>query len=243
MAEKFIVNTKQSNAKELLTEIIAIRKLIENRDVGDIVAQSVYDFVRATPHTIRLTVTYYSKKEPPFKAREVRKAIYNIPDLTRVNADWTKIKTAMGNANGYLWGRFRATANLNNGRQCAIYGGSEAEAEAEGRLRALLKLSSAKILTLSVTEEKKEGLRDKDKILYKPNIRMYPAYFSILSSNKIINESNKEITLSFGTKNDNLSGTFKRKKTVKIPLWTEKEPSYVKSFIAEMLRDRGASTK
>ena len=70
---------------------------------------------------------------------------------------------------------------------------------------------------------------------------MYPGYFSILSSNKVINESNKEITLPFGTKNDNLSGTFRRKRTTKIPLHTEKEPGYVKELIREMLRDRGTT--
>lgn len=239
MSEKFIVNTTSKDAKSLITEIVAIRKLIENRDVGDIVAQPIYDFVRATPHTVRLTVMFFSRKYPPYKQRECRGATYNIPDLFRTNASWNIIKTAMGGKNGYLWGRFRATANLNNGRQSVVYGGSESEAVT--RLKALTKLSSAKILTIGVTEEKKEGLRATDKILYKPTIRMYPAYFSILSSNKIINESNKELTLPFGTKNDNLSGTFRRKKTVKIPLYMDKEPSYVKQFILEMLRDRGVS--
>ncbi|MGB3761265.1 MAG: hypothetical protein WBA07_33640 [Rivularia sp. (in: cyanobacteria)] len=237
MTEKFIVNASQSQAKSLLTEIIAIRKLIENRDVGDIVAQSAYDFVRATPHTVRLTVFYYSKKFPPYKQRSVRGATYNIPDITRSNASWTTIKAAMGGANGFMWGRFRASANLDNGRQAAVYGGSESEAVT--RLKALVKLSSAKILTLGVTEERKEGLRATDKILYKPTIRMYPAYFAILSSQKIINESNKELTLPFGTKNDNLSGTFSRKKTVKSPVYPSKEPSYAKELITEMLRDRG----
>lgn len=237
MAEKFILNAKTTNAKELITELLAIRKLIENRDVGDIVATPVTEYVRASPHTIRLTVIFSSSKEPPFKGKGIKQATYNIPDLTRTNANWTKIKTAMGGENGYLWGRFRATANLSNGRQACIYAGSKKEAE--DRLKALLQLSSAKILTLSVTEEKKEGLRAKDKILYKPTIRMYPAYFSILNSKKIINESNREITLPFGTKNDNLSGTFKRVKTTKLPLWMNKEPSNIKGFIREMLRDRG----
>lgn len=239
MTEKFIFNAKEKNAKELLTKLNAIYSLIEHRDVGDIVAETAYDYVRATPHTIKLTIAYYSKQHPPYKQREVRKAIYNIPDLIKTNADWTKIKTAAGGKNGYLWGRFRATANLDNGRQCALYAGSKKEAE--DRIKALIKLSSANIKTLSVTEELKEGLRAVDKILYKPTQRMYPAYFSILSSKKIINESNKELTLPFGTKNDNLSGTFRRKKTVKIPLWTSVEPKYVKKFIAEMLRDRGTT--
>lgn len=237
MTDKFIINTNAKEAKSLITEIVAIRKLIENRDVGDIVAQSVYDFVRATPHTVRLTVMYFSKKYPPYGSRGIKGATYNIPDLIRANASWPIIKTAMGGTNGFMWGRFRATANLDNGRQCSVYAGSESGAAT--RLKALVKLSSAKIITLTVTEEKKEGLRATDKILYKPTIRMYPAYFSILSSKKIINESNKEISLPFGNKNDNLSGTFRRKKTVKIPLYLEKEPAYVKPFINEMLRDRG----
>ncbi|MCJ8280646.1 MAG: hypothetical protein MJK14_12290 [Rivularia sp. ALOHA_DT_140] len=157
--------------------------------MGDIVASSAYEYVRATPHTIRLAIFYYSRKHPPYSQKKTRRAIYHIPDLTRVNANWKTIKTAMGGTNGHLWGRFRATANLDNGRQIAVYGGSKIAATE--RINALVKLSSAKIITLSVTEEKKEGLRATDKILYKPNTRMYPAYFAILHSNKIINESNK----------------------------------------------------
>ncbi|NJM18122.1 MAG: hypothetical protein HC907_05065 [Richelia sp. SM1_7_0] len=239
MSEKFIISGSASNVKKTINDLLAFRKIIGDRDIGDFVGYPVTEYVRASPHTIRLTVFYSTKREYPFKGKGVRSATYNIPDLKRSDADWTKIKSAMGGDNGYMWGRFRATANLNNGRQAVVYGGSEKEAE--DRLRALLTLSTAKILTLSISEEKKEGLRATDKILYKPTVRMFPTYFTILNSAKIINESNKELNLPFGTKNDNLSGTFRRTKTTKLPVWMDKEPKNIKPFIAELLRDRGST--
>lgn len=238
-ADKFIVSTNSRDAKSDITRILALRKFIGDRDIGDFVGIPVTEYVRASPHTIRLTVIYSSNKTPPFQGKGVKQAIYNIPDLLPTNADWKIIKAAAGGESGYMWGRFRSTANLSNGRQAAVYGNSKRSAEE--RLKALLKLSSAKILTISTTEELKEGLREQDKILYKEATRMYPAYFAILSSEKIINESNKELTLPFGTKNDNLSGTFRRVKTTKLPLWTKTEPSNIKPFIREMLKNRATN--
>lgn len=232
MSEKVRLRVRCNLAKSILSEVLAIRQLIADRDIGDIVAAPVEDWIRASPQTIKLTVQLSSNKQPPFKAypgKRYVQAIYNIPDVDPKKLTWANIKKACGGASGYSWGRFRATANLDNGRQMQIYGGTAEDAET--RLRALLALSTAHILTLSITEEKKEGRRASDKKMYKATTKVYPAYFSIINTKKIIVESEKEMK-SVSSK---LAGNFKRSRTKKIPLWTTKEPGNVRKSIQDAL--------
>ena len=218
--------------KSIVSEIISVRKLIENRDIGDFVGTPMGDVARANPQLIKLTVTFFSKKSPPFKASEgVRfvKAVYNIPDIDKTQLSWATVKAACGGENGYMWGRFRATAKLDDGRQMQVYGATDVEAET--RLKALLALSTTKLLTVTVAEEKQEGRRAAKQEMAKPSTQIYPAFMSILNYKKIVTESGKEIK---GTDNK-LAGTFKRKSTKKIPLWLPKEPSNAKSLIKDAL--------
>ncbi|RUT07279.1 hypothetical protein DSM106972_025400 [Dulcicalothrix desertica PCC 7102] len=232
--EEIILSGTEETLKPVITLLIGIFQMIENRDIGDIVAMPVPEYVRANPLTTKLCITYFSKKEPPFfskKQDKIIKAIYNIPDVKHGALKWEAIKNAAGGANGYQWGRFKARANLNNGREMSIYGASGEIAEK--RLLELLTLSNAKIKTLSITEEKKEGVRASDQGLYKEATQMYPAYFSILNSEKIIIESNREHIMNART---TMSGTYKRTQTRRVALWVDKKPADCDAVIAEALR-------
>ena len=241
MTEKIRISSNIIFLKPILSEILTIHQMIENRDIGDVVATPVEEFVRAQPHVIKLTVILFSEKEPPFSAKspkKIIKAVYNIPNIERSLITWEKVKQACGGTNGFLWGRFRATANLDNGRQMQVHAGSANEAEE--RLKALLKLSSAKLITLSITEEKKEGNRAEGKRMYKETTRVYPAYMTIINSQKIIDESNRE-TYESKTR-VGVAGTFRRERTVKIPLWIEKAPSNYNQILNEAFKNRGDKT-
>jgi len=228
MAEIIRIRTNCNLIKSVVSEIISIRKLIENRDIGDFVGQSVTETALTTsPQTIRLTVMLYSLKFPPFK--KGKSITYKIPDADRTKLTWANIKAACGGDNGYYWGRFKCTANLNNGRQMQVWGGSELEAET--RLKALLSLSTAKILTASTSEQKKEGVYAEDQPLYKATTRVYPGFFSILDYKKIATEVAKG--MQGVTKK--LSGNYKRKTTKKIPIWLPKEPANASTLIKQAL--------
>lgn len=232
--EEIILSGTEETLKPIITLFLALYQLIDNRDVGDIVALPVPEYVRANPLTTKLCITYFAKKEPPYyskKKDKIIKVTYNIPDVKHKALKWEAIKNVAGGANGYQWGRFKATANLSNGRQMQIHGGN-AEV-AEKRLKELLTLSNAKIVTLSITEEKKEGKRATDQGLYKPSTQIYPAYFSILNSEKIIIESNREQIMNART---TMSGTYKRTQTRRVPLWTKEKPANCDAIIAEALR-------
>jgi hypothetical protein len=153
--------------------------------------------------------------------------------------DWEVIKEAAGGSNGYNWGRFRCTANLDNGRQMKLHAATKEEAEK--RLKALAALSTAKILTISITEEKKEGRRKQYQTLHKKNTKVYPAYFCVVNSEKILVESDRQRKEKIPGLKSTLAGDFRRQRTVKIPLWVEKEPELCKDIIKEALRVRGSA--
>lgn len=234
--EKIVLAVNRTNYKSVVSQVIASRNLIENRDIGDFVATPVEDYVRAKAETIKLTIFFFNFQYPPFRERNgfrFVRATYNIPDANKAKLDWLTIKNACGGAEGHTWGRFRATANLSNGRQMQVYGGSDEIAA--NMLKALAAFSTAKILTLTVAEEKKEGKRAENKKMYKENTRIYPAFFSVLNFEKVIAEEQRE----YSGFNATLAGDFKRSRTKKIPLWVAKEPSNARAIIIEALRVRG----
>lgn len=242
--EKIILSVGAMDWKPMVANAIANRQVIMNRDVGDIVALPAEDYlktkaIRAQPLILRLTITFFSQAQPPFNRVQginFVRAIYNIPDVRREVLDWTTIKNACGGSNGFLWGRFRATASLDNGRKMAVYGSSETNAK--NLLETLAKLSTAKITSVTVSEELRQGLRAENKKLYKETTRLYPGYFSVLNEKKILNEALLE-----GSYTGTLIGNFKRQSTPKIPLWVQKEPSNTKALIVEALKDRSQKVK
>jgi hypothetical protein len=119
----------------------------------------------------QVIIEFRSKDRPPWRhlnGDRPRTATYTIPDM-KVSVDWQKIKKA---AKYYIWGKFRATANLDNGRQMAVYGSTPQIAE--DKLKDLMSLSTAKIVTLSITEEK-----DRNAALKKSPTVMYPAHITV----------------------------------------------------------------
>lgn len=247
MSEQIILSGSEETLKPIITLLLGIHQLIENRDIGDFVGLPLPQALQAQPHTVKLTIWFYSNKEPPFKGKPGEpfvRACYNIPDVDRRKLSWEAIKLAAGGANGYTWGRFRASANLSNGRQMQVYGGDEEQAKE--RMFALASLSKAKIQTLTVAEEKKYGRRATNRLMYKETTKIYPGYFSVINTEKLLVEAEREQFQAKSTKNKptgQLSGDFIRKKTKKIPLWVTKEPSNCKSLIKEALRVRGANSK
>jgi len=238
MTEEIILSGAEENLKPIIALLIGIRQLIEHRDIGDVVAMPLIEKVLAEPQTVKLTIFFHPNKNPPFtyeKGQHQLKPCLNIPDIDLRKLSWNNIKTAAGGENGYNWGRFLATANLSNRRQMQVYAGSEKEAEE--RIIALAALSKAKILTISVTEEKKTGRRATNKLLYKPTTRVYPAYFSVINNEKLLVEAERELRQK--RVRGRLAGDFKRITTKKIPLWTHKEPPNTKDLIREALRVRG----
>jgi hypothetical protein len=217
MTKEIILSGSEESLKPIISMMIALTQLLEEKDIGQFLGESI---------------VFFSVKTPPWKSptpgKKLVKATYNIPDVTRKNVDWAKIKKACGGSNGYTWGRFRTTANLDNGRQMQVYGGSKQAAEE--RLRELAELGTAKILTLTTAEELKEGRRATDSWMYKEDTVIYPAFFSVINSKKIIKASNKNLVTQ-GRRRSKISGDYLEYGSERVPLWVDKEPSNAKMII------------
>lgn len=236
MSERIILKGRMQMLKPLITEVLAIHQLIRERDIGEFTGYPLDEYVREKPQSFKLKILYYSVTSPPWRTRDSSRfvrATYHVPFVNRIKIDWQTIKLACGGSNGYMWGRFRACANIVNSdgsiRPMQVYGSSEEEAEQ--RLKALLTLSDGTIASLVTAEEKKEGRRAADKLLYKETTRVYPAYFTIIHQEKIVTESNTAL----------LTGNYKRNKA-RIPLWTDTKPPEAEERIREALRVRGSSS-
>lgn len=205
--ETILLTGQQHQVQQTIQATLATHKMIHNRDVGAIVGQPAEDWLKAKIQRRKLTIVFKSRREPPYIADQqgdrVREATYTIPDV-KPGLTWSEIKSA---ANAYTWGKYRATANLDNGRQMAVYGSTEQQAEV--KLLELLQLSSANLLTLSITEEKTRH----------PNLRkeatpMYPAYATLL-----VRRSTAETT-----GRTDLTGDNYQEQLTRIDLWTAEEP-------------------
>lgn len=170
--EKLYVEGTESEVKERVAQTISNLRVLGHRDLGEIVGQPVGEYLRAQPHRRKATVIFKSldgraTRDP--NGDRARQVTYTIPDLERI-LTWNEIKRAV---RPYNWGEWRATANLNNGRQMAVYGASAVEAE--DKLRDLLELSTADIVTLSISQEKDRDFRVKKRVT-----RMYPYKMKLL---------------------------------------------------------------
>jgi hypothetical protein len=222
--ERLLLQGTEQELIESLPRVMLDYDLLDNRDVGTMIASPPEEVIRRRPNARLLTITLKSTPRPPWRAGvgagEYKETSIEIPDAKR-NITWQKVKQACSGANGYLYGRFKAIATLNNYRTMSCF--ASTEDEARDRIKAYAELSEAEILFVDVVEEVKEGIRLTNPNLYKDPIRVYPAYFSIMAHEKILGgESGFQTT----------AGKLKRQRYV-IDLWPETEPQEA----AEIIRD------
>lgn len=209
----YFQNVPQQVLIPAVQQTINIHRMIHNRDIGQIVGQPADEWIRAKPHYRQLVILFYAKERPPWRdttGKMVKRAIYSIPDV-KTGVTWQEIKSA---AKPFTWGRFRATANLDNGRQMAVYGGSPEEAKKV--LNSLMMLSTAKILTLSVTEEEIRPTR-----LRKSATKMYPVYGTLLARRDSVT----------GRGLPTLDNRVLSEKEVRFDLWVQTEPKNMPQLI------------
>ncbi len=205
-SEQLILSATTNDLEASTLETLNNYRLISNRDVGQIVGMPADDFVSAKPLRRQLQIIFKAKKEPPWRmpnGKQAKKFEVTIPDPI-IGLTWSKIKLA---AKPYTWGKFRATAHLDNGRQMAVYGSSKSEAEKT--LRRMLTLSTAKLLNLNVTEE----VEKKNIDLKKDPTVAYPAYANLLIRRTTTGEGR-----SF------TDGTKASEDRIRIDLWPNEAP-------------------
>jgi hypothetical protein len=235
--EEIIISGNEETVKPIITILVGIHQLFNNRDIGQFVGEPLEENIRAIPSLLSMKIIWYSAKEPPFQApvgKRFVKAECNIPDIARKNLKWETIKQLAGGANGYDWGEFLANARLTNGRQIHVRGATEAIARKQ--MENMLQLTTAEVTSLAVTQLKKTGRRAAGQSMEIKDTRIYPAHFVIINSRKINLTQEKiyrdEITTR---KVSSLRGDYARRGSQRIPLWEEKAPKNYKQIIANAM--------
>jgi hypothetical protein len=230
--ERIILAGPEQVLKGNIVQTMTSYQLIENRDVGSLVGMPADDYLRANPQSLRIVVTLFSLEKPPWISKNgarLVKVSYAIPDLKQSKLDWETIKIACGGANGYMWGRFRCTAVLDNGRQMQVMGATADEAE--DRLTALLTLSNAEIVKKpTISEDRAEDVSGS---YLKQPTRVYPGFFTIMNQYRVPGGRKGGIPMSDGTYN---------RKNDKILLWTDQKPFGTDERITDLLKKPGLDT-
>jgi hypothetical protein len=224
---EIILSGTEETLKPIITLLVGVSQLIESKDIGQFVGEPLIANVQALPHTSRLKLILCNVKAPPFVAPpggKLIKAEYQIPDIKPTKITWQGMKDTCGGTNGFIWGNWLATANLDNGRQMQAYGGNAMEAE--NMLDRMLLLTTAESLSRSCTELKKTGRRAKGQGLYREPTRLYPLYFHVINSKRIAKIENRRVAEEKRTnKRSKLRGDYIELGTERIPLYTAKPPA------------------
>lgn len=219
--------------KANISQTLTNYQMWEDKDIGSFVGSPVDDYLRARPRSISLVIQFFSRQQPPWRKvgqNRLVSATYSVPDIDTTKLDWEKIKLACGGNNGYLYGRFRATGILDNGRQMAIY--AHTAQEAEDRLKALLALSKAKLLKKpTFTEDRTEDVSGS---YVKQPVQIYPAYFTILNQYQIPGALGSGVPIN---------GKRYIRKNDRIDLWISQKPYDFDGRILELLKKPGAETQ
>jgi hypothetical protein len=192
--------------KQQTIQTLANHRLMFNRDVGQIVGTNARDYYRANPQRRKGSIVFRSVPGPPWRepnGERAREASYSIPDM-KYGVRWADLKQW---CRPYQWGEFRANANLDNGRQMAVYGATAQEAEQT--LKRLLNLSTANLVTLSITQEKERNIK-----LKKHPTRMYPAFATLLFRTPSVDLTGRT----------DLSGDTWDERKERVPIWRDEEP-------------------
>jgi hypothetical protein len=220
------INVPQKLLVPQVQQAINTQRLVHNRDMGTYVGYPSHDYVMQQPQPLRLVITMFSKKEPPYPPG-TKKVTLTVPNPQRAAIKWNIVKLAIGGANGYLWGRFRCTIRFKSGSKITAYGATEIEAqETANALAAMTVEDLPGIAGVKVTEELKKGQRLKNPRLQKDPTRIYPGYFTIF---------NREELLTYTEGHPRMRASNYELRQARFDLWRENEPANFDEVIQRVL--------
>ena len=66
MSERIVLKGKAEMLKPIITQILALHQLIENRNIGEFVGDTLEEHVRPRPQPLKIKILFYSVSSPPF---------------------------------------------------------------------------------------------------------------------------------------------------------------------------------
>lgn len=203
------------NQQDVMTQITAIttqNTLIDEKDIGQVVAVEMDKAISAPFNMRSLTVRFYSTQNGKIRyvdsggtARRAIKAEHKIPSI-KTSADWDNFKLAI---RPFERGNWLVTAELANGRNMAIYASTPSEGESE--LRSWITLTDTTITRITSSDQGGDPKTKKDVI------RMYPKGAKL----RVLKETSDRTRAAHI---DRKTGKMYRVKTIEIPLIKSTKP-------------------
>lgn len=190
--EKYILAGGSELVKPAMVNLITTHQMVQNYDLGTFVGDNpLLDYLKTTTSPLIIKIEFASVDTPPWN-RSKQKAIYQISDVKRSKLDYDTIRQVCGGSNGCLYGRYRASYDLDNGRPLWAFGGTADEAE--DLLNRMLTLTDAEPLTatpkISITPKLKDPITKLP--IDKPPIRVYAKKLYILNQEKTLTEAGRQ---------------------------------------------------
>ncbi|MGL5062016.1 MAG: hypothetical protein ACRC62_18750 [Microcoleus sp.] len=203
------------NQQDVMTQITAIttqNTLIDEKDIGQVVAVEMDKAISAPFNMRSLSIRFYSTQNGKISyvgtdgsRKRAIKAEHRIPSL-KVGADWDNFKAAI---RPFERGNWLVTAKLKNGRDMSIYTNTPTEGEAE--LRSWITLTDTEIVTINKTDLS-ENVKTRKEIC-----RMFPKSAKL----RVLKETADRTKAGYI---DRKTGNFYRVKTIEIPLMKSTKP-------------------
>lgn len=179
-----IENQKEETIIEQAQTAITNWRLLQNRDIGNIVTSSV-ELVRSNPQSRKLEITFASVSTPPFVSRNnipFHQTTITIPNIKR-NISWDRLKRTLRynrNIPAYTWGDSKARAYFKDKRMIKInYDPLNMTQQAiKEYLEELAELSDSELQGISASNILEQPTRDKD-----TGIGMYPIEGRLITRN------------------------------------------------------------
>lgn len=206
-----------------MTSLIAFDKLMRDKDLGTFVGYPTTEYGDVSRGPYKLIVRFETNEQPPWRPdrnKYLLRASYQIPNVNQSKINWDAIKRACGGKNGYMWGHWRAYGKFDEGR---MYVFGDSQKSAKERLLELAELSKSKLERITYSDMR--VLDNRTEVKAKKSQRIYPAYFTVINHNydkdKVKPGKNPP-----------------KAKSIRIPLYTEKEPTGTKEEIKIILNSK-----
>ncbi|MEC4806679.1 MAG: hypothetical protein SAJ12_08995 [Jaaginema sp. PMC 1079.18] len=201
--ERFILAGRDAVLRPALVNAMTTYSLINNRDVGQIVAAPVTAAVEKTaksePKTVTLILQYAPINRPPFTKRNApstvywRMPTYQIPYADPDKIDYAKIRRGMGGSDGIIWGKWEASGWI-DGRKLSVRG--HTEQQAIKNLEQLAEFSSRPLEAIGVRYTTRRGERGKVLTRNDDAQRVYPAYASVLINSLVMDKDEGRVSIA-----------------------------------------------
>ncbi|MFP4298671.1 MAG: hypothetical protein ACLFT0_12525 [Spirulinaceae cyanobacterium] len=201
--ERFVLAGRDAVLRPALVNAMTTYTLVNNRDVGQIVAAPVTAAVektgKAEPKVTTLVLQYAPIKRPPFTKRNAPSSIYwrmptyQIPFVDPDRIDYEKIRRGMGGSDGIIWGKWEASGWM-GGRKLSVRGHTEQQAIAN--LELLAEFSTKELEAVGVRYTTRKGTRGRALTQNDDAQRIYPAYASVLINTRVLAKDEGRVSIA-----------------------------------------------